>query len=256
MIGVNTAIISPTGGSIGIGFAVPANIAKNVVEQLREFGETRRGWLGVRIQQVTPEIAEGLDLDEARGALVADVTAGGPAAEGGVQPGDVILTFDGRPVDTMRELPRMVAETAVGKSVEVEVWRKGERETVSISLGRLEEGERIAAMESGEAAPEGATSLAALGMDLEALTPQHREELELADDVTGVLVVAVDSDGPAAEKGVRPGDVLVEVGQESVSTPQAVAERVEAARAEGRKTVLMLVHNSGELRFVAVSLDE
>ena len=252
VIGVNTAIISPTGGSIGIGFAVPSKIVTNVVAQLREYGETRRGWLGVRIQQVTPEIAESLDLEKPRGALVADLTAGGPAAEAGVEPGDVILTFDGREVETMRELPRMVAETPVGKSVPVEVWRKGEVTALTVALGRLEEGEQqMAALE----APEAGENAAALGMELATLTPERRAELSLGDDVQGVVVLSVDASGPAASKGVRPGDVIVEVGQEPVATPADVLERIEAARAQERKTVLMLVHNAGDVRFVAVPLD-
>jgi serine protease Do len=253
VIGVNTAIISPTGGSIGIGFAVPSDLAANVVTQLREYGETRRGWLGVRIQEVTPEIAESLELDESYGALVADATAGGPAAEAGVEAGDVILRFDGERVESMRELPRMVADTAIGETVRVVVWRKGESRTLRVTLGRLEEGEVI---EASLEAAEKEDSADTLGMTLEPLTAQQREELGLDEDVEGVLVVDVDAASAAFDKGVRRGDVLSEVAQEPVSSPAEVAERVEAAREEGRGSVLFLVNTAGELRFVAISLTE
>src|SRR5690606_17105601 len=139
VIGINTAIISPSGGSIGIGFAIPSNLAARVVEQLREFGETRRGWLGVRVQPVTPDIAESLGMDRARGALVAGVIEGGPVDDGSIQPGDVIIRFDGREIGEMRDLPRVVAESPVGKEVEVRIIRRGEEQTVRVTLGRLED---------------------------------------------------------------------------------------------------------------------
>jgi serine protease Do len=258
VIGVNTAIISPTGGSIGIGFAVPSNLARTVVAQLREFGETRRGWLGVRIQTVTPELAESLSLPKASGALVAEVTPDGPAAVAGIEAGDVIVRFDGREVPSMRELPRMVADTAVGERVPVDVVRRGETKTVMVDLGRLEEGEAIeAAAAAPGAAPEAAppATETVLGLTLEALTAERRAELDLPDDVNGVFVSAVEAGGPAAEKGMRPGDVIVEVGQEPVASPADVAARVEATRADGRRSALFLVRNGEELRFVAIPLD-
>ena len=145
VVGINTAIISPTGGSIGIGFAIPSELALPVIDQLREFGETRRGWLGVRIQQVSDEIAESLGMDNAKGALVAGVTEGGPAEDAGLLPGDVVLKFDGKDVPEMRDLPRIVADTSVGKAVDVVVLRKGEELTIKVTLGRLEEGEKLMA---------------------------------------------------------------------------------------------------------------
>jgi len=249
VIGVNTAIISPTGGSIGIGFSVPSSIVTGVVAQLREFGETRRGWLGVRIQTVTPEIAEGLDLEAARGALVADVTAGGPAAAAGIAAGDVILSFDGQDIDAMRDLPRIVADTPVGAEVDVEVWRRGATMTVSVELGRLEEGERIAASAGGAPA-------AALGMQMEPLTEERRMELDLAEDVVGVVVMGVEDGSPAADKAMRPGDVIVEVSQTGVETPADVVALIERAREERRSTVLLLVRSGGDLKFVALSLSD
>lgn len=254
VIGVNTAIISPTGGSIGIGFAVPSSIAANVVDQLREFGVTRRGWLGVQIQQVTPEIAESLGLDAARGALVSSLVDDGPAEDGGVQSGDVILTFDGRRVEQMRDLPRMVAETAAGKAVPVEVWRRGALTELSVTLGLLEE-ESALIPAAAEAPQTRGDDVSMLGMTLKALTPALREFHGIGADVQGVLVDGVDADGPAAERGLRPGDVIQEVAQEPVSTPAEVQAKAEAARQSGRRSVLLLVSSGGDLRFVAVSVE-
>lgn len=252
VIGVNTAIISPSGGSIGIGFAVPSDLVQNVVAQLREFGETRRGWLGVRIQTVTPEIAEGLGLRDPEGALIADVTTDGPAQKGGIRPGDVVLRFDGRAVRAMRDLPRMVADTPVGKRVEVEVWRRDQRETVTVEVGLLDEGNVVAA--SMTPPDEAAPSASIFGLTLEALTPERRADLDLPEDAEGVVVTGVETDSDAARRGMRPGDLIVEVGQQPVSTPDEVLERVAAARAEDRRSVLFLVQSGGELRFVALSL--
>jgi serine protease Do len=254
VIGVNTAIISPSGGSIGIGFSVPSAIVKTVVAQLQEFGKTRRGWLGVQIQTVTDEIAEGLDLDKAAGALVSGVVESGPAAEAGVEVGDVILKFDGRDVESMRDLPRMVAETEVDKTVRVVVWRKGASQTLKVQLGLLEEETKVE--NASAVAPEETTPAAsALGMSLRALTPANRGEYGLSDEVKGVLIDEIDANGPAAAKGLRPGDVIVEVAQEAVTTPKEAVEKVEAARENGRKSVLLLVNSGGDLRFIAVSLE-
>ncbi|MEM7237238.1 MAG: PDZ domain-containing protein, partial [Pseudomonadota bacterium] len=260
VIGVNTAIISPSGGSIGIGFSVPSNLAKNVVAQLQEFGETRRGWLGVRIQQVNDEMAEALGLDEAMGALVADVTAGGPAQEAGIEAGDVIIKFDGRDVEEMRDLPRMVAETPVGKAVRVVVFRKGKTQTVKVDLGRLEgsvaDGGTAAPVEDEDnnVAPE-ATGVSDLGFSISPLSSSAREEYGVGDSVTGVLISAVEPDGPAAEKGVKTGDVIVEVGQEPVASPEEVIDRVAAARDGKRRSVLFLIQTGPDLRFVPISFD-
>ncbi|MTI45386.1 serine protease Do [Roseibium hamelinense] len=259
VVGINTAIISPSGGSIGIGFAIPATTATRVIAQLREFGETRRGWLGVRIQEVTDEIAESLDMNEAMGALVAGVTAGGPAEEAEIEPGDVILEFDGREVESMRELPRMVAETAIGKAVTVVVLRKGERVTLDVTLGRLEE-----ASVDGEASEdiveddaETPAQREMLGMILSELDEAGREEFGIDGDVTGVLVREVAPGSSAEEKRIQAGDVIKEVAQEPVSTPAEVGEQVEKLKEDGRRTALLLLANeSGELRFVPVRIEE
>ncbi len=252
VVGVNTAIISPSGGSIGIGFSVPSALVKPVVAQLREFGETRRGWLGVRIQTVTPEIAESLKLDEPSGALVADVTAGGPAAAAGIRSGDVVLRFNGRKIDAMRDLPRIVAETPVGADAAVEVWRDGETVPVPVALGRLEEGEQIAESGEPEAAP---AEVSALGMTLQTLTDDVRAELGLPEDVAGVVITAVESGGAAEQKAIRPGEVIVEAGQEKVASPRDVQARIKAARDEKRGSILLLIQSVEGLRFVALPLD-
>ena len=257
VIGINTAIFSPSGGSVGIGFAVPSSIALRVIEQLRDFGRTKRGWLGVRIQSVTDEIAESLGLDRTRGALVASVTEGGPAEDGGIEAGDVILSFNGRNIEQMRELPRFVAETEVGSVVNVDVWRKGAQEQVKISLGELEAAEELAALPGADIPEDAATgTIGAIGVGLAALTDELRQKYSLAEDIAGVLVTAVDENSPAAEKGIRAGDVIVEVSQEEVSLPAQVQSKVQAAKDSGRRSVLLLVGRDGDLRFVAVRVNE
>ncbi|HMK66901.1 MAG TPA: DegQ family serine endoprotease [Stellaceae bacterium] len=254
VIGVNTAIYSPTGGSIGIGFAIPANMARPVIEQIKEFGRPRRGWLGVRIQSVTDEIAESLGLDKPRGALIASVNDGGPAQKGGIQPGDVVLSFDGKEITDVRQLPRIVAETPIDKTVKVTVWRKRKEETVDVKVGLLDENEPQQA-----SAPAGASeppvTVKALGLSLSTITPDLRTKFSLADDAAGVVVVDVQNNSPAAEKAVKAGDVIVEVAQEEVKSPAQVADKVEEAKKAGRKSVLMLIDRQGELGWKALRID-
>ena len=260
VIGINTAIISPSGGSIGIGFAVPSNIAESVVVQLQEFGETRRGWLGVRIQQVTDDIAESLAMDDATGALVAGVTAGGPAEDGGIKPGDIILTFDGKEVETMRELPRIVADTTVGKKVAVIVLRDGEEVEVTVVLGRLEEGEKIVAAQdkaNEEKQKDKPKPIEALGMTLADITDDLRTEYKIGEDVEGVVITSVTENSNAAEKQVRAGDVIQEISQETVTKAADAVTRIAELREDGRRSVLLLLmREGGELRFVAVRLED
>ncbi|MEL6680604.1 MAG: Do family serine endopeptidase, partial [Pseudomonadota bacterium] len=218
VIGVNTAILSPNGGSIGIGFSMSSKVVSNVVDQLREFGETRRGWLGVRIQPVDEGVAEALGLDDARGALVADVPPG-PALEAGIQAGDVILTFDGADVEEMRDLPRMVAGTSVGKTVRVVVFREGRTRTLSVTLGRLENAQ-LASADPEEALEEDAVQEAVvIGMTVVALTEEVRSQFEIAGSVRGVMVADVDESSEAFERGIRVGDIVVEAGQRAVTAP-------------------------------------
>ncbi|QQP90391.1 DegQ family serine endoprotease [Skermanella sp. TT6] len=256
VIGINTAIFSPSGGSVGIGFAIPSTLARSVVAQLKDFGRTRRGWLGVRIQGVTPEIAESLGLRSATGALVASVTPNGPAAEAGIQAGDVILTFDGKEVNEMRRLPRVVAETGVEEQVPVKLWRRGQEQTVRVKVGELEAAEEsgILAAVPDEPAPTAPESVEALGLKLTGITPELRQQFDINEQLRGVLVTEVAGNSSAAEKDLRPGDVIVEVGQEEVSTPQDVAAKVKAAKDANRKTVLLLIDRRGDLRFVALNV--
>lgn len=253
VVGINSAIISPTGGSIGIGFAVPANLAKPVIEQLRKYGTTRRGWLGVRIQAVNEEMAEALGMDEPTGALVADVTPDSPAAEAGIEPGDVILKFDGQDVAEMRELPRIVADTEVEKTVRVVVFRKGKTQTLKVKVGLLKEEEEVAAVP-----PQGGLgetlAVADVGMTLAPMSEEARSQFGIGAEVSGVVVTEVTAGSAAAEKGVRPGDVVVEVGQEPVSDPAEVEAKVAEAVAAGRKSVLFLIQSGADLRFVPLAI--
>jgi serine protease Do len=258
VVGINTAIISPSGGSIGIGFAVPSKTAIAVMDQLKEFGETRRGWLGVRIQQVTDEIADSLNLKPARGALVAGVDEKGPSKPAGIEAGDVIVKFDGRDIKEMRDLPRIVADTPVGKDVEVVVIRKGKEEKKTVKLGRLEDGEKAMKASAEKAEPKDEAKPVVkqtLGLDLANLTDELRKRYKLKDTVKGVVITAVDPNSTAAEKRLTAGDVIVEVAQEPVANAEDIQKRVEQMKKDGRKSALFLVANSeGELRFVALSL--
>jgi serine protease Do len=260
VIGINTAIISPSGGSIGIGFAVPASTALPVIDQLRNFGETRRGWLGVRIQEVDDSIAETLGLGRVRGALVAGVDDKGPAKPAGIEAGDVIIRFDGKDVKDSRELPRIVAQTQVGKAVPVVIFRKGKEETRQVTLGRLEDGERQASAARPGDQPNGAAPQAqtrrVLGMELQPLNAEARRRNNIKDGVRGVLVGRVDPESNAATKRVQAGDVIVEVGQEQVNSVAEVADRIDKLKKEGRRSALLLVANAqGELRFVAIAIE-
>ena len=251
VIGVNTAILSPNGGSIGIGFAMSSEVVTDVVAQLREFGETRRGWLGVRIQDVTADVAEAIGLDGARGALVTDVPEG-PAMEAGIRQGDVIVSFDGGEVADTRELVRRVAGTAVGKEVPVMVFRDGATQSLRITLGRREEAQ--GAIPAAQPAPEPAEAQV-LGMTVTMLTPEIAEGLGLSGSITGLAVTAVDEATEAFEKGIRSGDVITEAGQQPVAAPADLEARIAEAKEAGRKSLLLLVRRGGDPRFVALSVE-
>jgi serine protease Do len=259
VIGINTAIYSPSGGSIGIGFAIPSNLAKEVVAELiREPDHTvHRGWLGVRIQAVTDEIAESLGLDKPHGALVASVNDNGPAQTGGIQAGDVILTFDGKSVSDLRHLPRLVAETRVGKTVPVTVWRKRQQTTLQVTVGKLDETEQVAAKESPKAQPpkESGATVMALGLTLSNITPELKDKFSLGDD-KGVVVVDVARDSAAAEKGLKVGDVIMEAAQVEIKSTGQVTGKVDEAKRAGRKSILLLIARQGDLRFIALRLDQ
>jgi len=257
VIGINTAIFSPSGGSIGIGFAIPSSLAKPVVDDLKEFGKTRRGWLGVRIQTLDPELAESMGLNEPKGALIASVNEGGPAAKAKLKPGDVILKFDGREIAEMRKLPRIVAETAINKKVPVEIWRDGKRQTIDVAVGELpEEPEEVAAKAPDKPQAQSAgQSVTGTGLTVSTLNPALRERFGLEDDTAGLVVTDV-KDGPASEKGMKPGDVIIEAGNKPMRAPADLVKAVEAAKASNQKFLLLRVENPQALRYVALPLAE
>jgi serine protease Do len=259
VVGVNTAIISPSGGSIGIGFAVPSNSAVAVIDQLRQFGETRRGWLGVRIQQVTDDIAESLGIKPPHGALVAGVDEKGPAKPAGIEPGDVVVKFDGHDVREMHDLPRIVADTPVGKEVDVVVIRKGKEETRKVTIGRLEDGEHMAAANSDKdnAQPPKTAVQKTLGLELSILSDDLRKKFKVRDNVKGVLVTAVDPSvaSSSPDKRLSPGDVIVEVQYQAVGNPADLQSRIDQLKTQGKKVAMLLVSNAdGDTRFVALGL--
>ena len=256
VIGVNTAIISPSGGSIGIGFAVPSKTVVPVIDQLRDFKEVRRGWLGVRIQQVSAEIADSLNIKPPRGALVAGIDDKGPAKPAGIEPGDVIVKFDGRDIKEMRDLPKIVAETPVGKDVAVTIIRKGKEETKTVKLGRLEDDKKQASLApKKDEAEEKTVVKKALGLNLANLTEALRKIHKIKDSVKGVLITGVDDNSPAAEKRLVPGMVIAEVQQQPVSNATELQQRIDKLRKDGKKSVVLLVVTpDGDPTFVALSL--
>lgn len=281
VIGINTAIISPSGGSIGIGFAVPTELAQNIVQQLIEFGETRRGWLGVRVQPVTDDVAASLGMESAKGALISGVAKGGPVENGPIQAGDVVLKFDGKDINEMRDLLRIVAESPVGKEVDVVVYRDGKEETVKVKLGQLQDTTDEKASTDDPQGEDGDGSMVTpddkdggddqaqdqtpevreapqtvLGMNLVVLSNELRTEKGIAESVEGVLVASVDPGSPAEQKGMKAGDVIVEVGQDFMEVPGDVLVRVNGLKSEGRKNAHMMVADAqGNLRVVALPLE-
>lgn len=251
VIGVNTAIYSPNGGSVGIGFAIPANIAKPVLEQLKDKGKVVRAWLGVHVQEVTPDIAESLGLKSRGGALVASVVADSPAAKAGVKIGDVILSLDGRDVEKVQALPRAVAQSKIGDTHEITVWRDGKTVTLNATLAEMPDEPKIAALPPGG---DGALGQAKLGLALAPLNDETRAHFGIGLEVKGVVVTDVKLDSPAAEKGLEPGDVIVRVGSEPATSPAKVVEKVAEAEKAKRPAVLLLVNRRGNDRYVAVPL--
>ena len=256
VIGINTAIYSPSGGSIGIGFSIPSNLARNISAQLRENGRVRRGWLGVNIQQVTDEIAESLGLrGGTRGALVARAQDGGPAAEGGIQNGDVILRFNNTDVREMRNLPRIVADTNVGTQVPVVLWRDGREQTVNVTVAELPADQQQAAATPTAPTPRPTTlELSGLGLRIAPISPETRERFSLRAESRGVVITEVTAGSLAAERELRPGDVIVEVQQERVNTPAEVQERLERLRRQGRASALLLIESAQGQRWVPLRL--
>ena len=259
VVGINTAIFSPSGGSVGIGFAIPSNLARPVVEQLIKFGQTRRGWLGVRIQEVTPEIADSLGLGKPRGALVSSVTPRGPAEKAGVKSGDIILKFNDTAVKDMRTLPLLVAQSEIGKKATLTLWRKGKEETVPVDLGQLEKAEAASQEEDQQAqgGPTGGaaskiTDVASLGIGLTALTDDLHNAYKIPKSVKGAAIVAVKEDSLAAEKDLEVGDVISEIDQQEVTSPAQAAQKIADAQKLGHTSVLLFVARGDDMRFVAL----
>ena len=251
VVGVNTAILSPNGGSIGIGFAMSSHVVERVVFQLREFGETRRGWLGVRIQDVTEDVAEALELSDAKGALVTEVMDG-PSLDAGMVTGDVITRFDGGNVADTRDLVRRVADAGVGREVEVVVFRDGAEETLFVTLG-LRDDESLAS--SSNSTPDSTQPEQILGLELTNLTDRMRNDMGLEAGLTGILVRGVEPGTDAESKGLRAGDVITEAGQQPIATVAEFGEQLDAAREAGRRTLLVMVRSGGDPRFVALSIE-
>lgn len=253
VVGVNTAILSPNGGSIGIGFAMSSAVVSNVVDQLKEFGETRRGWLGVRIQDVTPDMVDAIDgLEMANGALITDVPAG-PAENAGMLGGDVITTFDGIEIGDTKELVRIVGNSPVGKEVPVVILRNGEILDITVVLGRRETSEATAFPAAVE---EPVTPDAAdiLGMTLSEITPELEEQYALAD-ATGLVITDIDPSSDAASKGLIAGDLIVEAGRATITTVADLEAQIEIAKDAGRKSLLLLLRRGGNPRFEALVLE-
>ncbi|HRK24997.1 MAG TPA: Do family serine endopeptidase [Beijerinckiaceae bacterium] len=258
VIGVNTAIVSPTGGSIGIGFAVPSAMVSGVVDQLLKFGETRRGWLGVAIQDVDDAMAESLNIGKARGAFVSNVDPKGPSKTGGIEREDVIIKFDGKEIKSSRDLPRIVADTPVGKEVEVLLLRGGKEVTKTIALGRLEDGEKqaSAASKPSDSKDGDAGGTKAAGLELGALTPDLRRRFQIKDGVEGVVILRVTQGSKAAERFVQAGDVIVEVQRTPVKTVADVTKRLQELKKDGRANALFYIANAqGDLRYVTLPVE-
>ena len=254
VIGVNTAILSPNGGSIGIGFSMASNVVSKVVDQLQKYGETRRGWLGVRIQNVTPDMAEAMGLASAKGALVTDVPDG-PAKEGGIRSGDVIQMFNGKEVADTRELVRMVADAAEGQAVPIVVFRDGKTETLNVTLGRRETSEDGGATTQPPATQPEPKVQKMLGMTLSPLTPEMRDKMGLQADAKGIVITGLDDSSEAYSKGLREGDLITEAGQAPVTSVNDLQDRISEARDAGRKSLLVLIRRNGDPRFVALSVN-
>jgi serine protease Do len=261
VIGVNTAISSPSGTNAGLAFSIPSNLVKQAADQLREFGRIRRGWIGVSYQSVTDDIADSFNLDRARGVLVANVVADGPAAKAGLKRNDIIISFSGQEVPDLRRFPRIVANARVGSTVDVVVWRGGKELPLKLKIGEQEEAEKQNVSAQGGAPKKPAdedqaltSTIEQLGLTLQKITDQLREKYGLSDSAKGVVVTKVAADSPAAEKQLQAGDLILEVDQKPVTTPQEVTEIVAKLQAQKKRSVLLFVERQGDPRFAALRL--
>jgi serine protease Do len=254
VIGINTAIFSPSGGSIGIGFAIPSALARPIIDQLKATGKVERGWIGARIQPVTEEIAEAVGLDKARGAMIAAVDPSSPATQAKLQPGDVILSYDGKPIERSRQLPRLVADTAPEKPVKVTIWRDGKEYEVDLKAAALNPN-RPAPPQPEPEKPKPPPSVDALGLKLSKLSPELRKQFSLPDTAKGIVITEVPQNSPAAAQALRPGDLVIAVGHEAVVTTDELQQKLAALKKVGHKNVLVRVEREGNSRFVALPLE-
>ncbi len=258
VVGINSAIYSPTGGSVGIGFAIPSAMAKTVVEQLKKDGVIHRGWLGIKIQEVSEEIANSIGLGKPRGAMVLELNKDGPAANAGVVVGDVIVKFDGRDIDEMRKLPRYVADAKIGKKIDIAVWRKGKEVTLSAKLGELPDdkanGPDGKPLKKGDAKPDAGTKDLVLGMQLVPITPALRQQFQLKPTVKGLIVDSIDTGGEAAKRGIRIADIIVEANQTPVDTIEGLRAALKEAKKSGHDFALLRIQRAEDALFVTVSV--
>jgi len=263
VIGINTAIYSPSGGSVGIGFAIPSDLAKPVIDQIIKYGRTRRGWMGVKIQTITDDIAQSMGLKSTQGALVADVTKNGPAEEAKLKSGDIILEFNGQKLDAMRQLPRIVAETPIGEKVPVKILRGDKEMTLSLKVGELEKAEDDGLIENAAADEEEtknskAKELDGTGLFVADLSSVLRQTFGIDEDVSGLVVTKVTPNSEAAQNGMTPGDIILQVNQHDVETYQDAHEQIESLMKDKKAAVLLLVDHQGrgDVRFVALKLSK
>ena len=254
VIGINTAIFSPSGGSIGIGFAIPSAFARPIIDQLKATGKVERGWIGARIQPVTDDIAESVGLDKSRGAMIGAIDAASPAAQAKLQPGDVILAFDGKPIERSRQLPRLVADTAPETVVKLSVWRDGKDQEVEIKVAALNPN-RPAPPPPEPEKPKPPPSIDVLGLKLTKLTAELRKQFSLPETAKGVVITEVPQNSPGAAQGLRPGDLVVAVGHDAVRSLEEMQQKVAAAKKSGRKNALLRVEREGNTRFIALPFE-
>jgi serine protease Do len=257
VIGINTAIFSPSGGSVGIGFAIPSNLAKPIIAELKEQGHVDRGWLGVAIQPLTPDLAQGMGLGSDKGALISSVQDDSPAAAAGLKSGDVVMRFGEHEIESPKDLSRVVAETASGASVPVKVWRDGSEKTLAVKIAEMKE--EVAANASGsgeESGPAASDTVDQLGATLAPVNDLTRQQFGLSEDAKGVVIADLEQDSALAEQGVRPGDVIERVNNRKIATPGDVAKALQEAQSDKRSVAVMLIESDGNDRFVAVQISQ
>ena len=259
VIGINTAIFSPSGGSIGIGFAIPSDLASNIIGQINTYGHVRRGWLGAKIETVNDDMAQALGVEKSKGVLIAGLFDKGPAEKAGLQPGDVLINVEGKPVTDARHLERMVADQPIDQPVKMTVWRKHQEKVIEVKIGQLDETEETKTQTASIAKPDQKgpppSQIKALGLVLSEATPALREKFQLGDSAS-VVITDVSKGSPASDRDLKPGDVVVEIAQQEAKSPDDILHRIDEAKKAGRKSILLLVDRGGDLRFVALRIDQ